>query len=1103
MSKIILSQAIQSQLTLKAVAQATASARVYTLTGNADVTVYRNRITSYSITNRNNTDLRDSPKRWNVLGYNNTTQSWVVLDTRNSQVWTQNQTKTFSFINSDFGYTKFKIEFLETHGLGFVSIGQIRFFNEFLENPDFIPNTASAPTTNDITVNGVRFTASSNYDGDYLLKEAFNKTNVNNSDCWVSGSGKYTNVNGSFVGNEWIEIDFGATLDDFQYKQEYRYNQNFIRSVLNKTVLNESSISFTSDKIIIHDSLLINNSSNDTISNLLVEFIDSKGSTLAYVDLPLGTNSVLSGNKLSLSQINIPMITIANSETDFDLASYFTYTSQILSDEKIETKSRHRVKSFFRNMIDYSVDHSSVSNITVSDNLASAFSADRTQLLTGDFTTVSGANLISMTGVDDTDDLRVTDLNLDGSIFRSKFKNRSFTWIKKHGYYGVKVDIDSVFDLSLFTEYNTTLNGIFVKSIKISDNYWVHTASQNSIQMRVGTNSIFFFTETETSDLLIAVGDTVSDIESFVNRLIGLKNTYSSAVEHGDVVTKSWTGVLNGETVTLNAESAVYSFNGIDIPTTVLEHNGKTYIQIYNDASNNGDGVLLDRKTGFDVNTRLYDSLVKENTMNLILVYQTQSGFNFYNKNVTLSNNLISILDKINNGIRFLVESVNAKKSTNFLNALVPQFPTTAVTTTLAPGLYYADVDNVRVSSSSVYRNTGSYLPQYAFDRSESYGWLSNESYVGGNGNQWVEIDFSNRVDLLSQPVNQYSIGVKNYPNSLKSWTVEGTLDGTTWVVLDTRLNQTWIADEIRTYSFENSVSYKKYKVTVTKTNNVVYAGIGELQFYSTVAFNNNFTFSNTILRAVYIEKHNSNINKSSITNINNFSYSDNGIDIGLYNYATQFDAYVSPFGSDTIGTGTISNPFKTINHALNSGFSVIGLLPGVYTETEYGSRVADSYTTVHNLFPSDVDYSNRIEFKQSQKIKFTPQLEYFYTTTGIKTGVYVSSVFGKETVVIENNDGQNVRDYPILFNVNNMIIDNVTFYRKNTTRSANYSLALFNYTDNCMIANCDLFFSWKWSLFYGANKCVIHSCNYEKDWTLEYNKLASYSQSNCVEILS
>lgn len=1091
MSKIILSQAIQSQLTTKAVAQATASARVYALTGNADVTLYRNRITSYSITNRNNTVVSDSPKKWNVLGYNNTTQSWVVLDSRDSQVWTPNQTKIFYFNIGDVGYSKFKIAFLETRGSGFVSIGQIRFFNEFLENPDFIPNTNSAPTTNNITVNGVRFTASSNYSGDYLLKEAFNKTNVDGLDCWVSGSGKYTNVNGSFIGNEWIEIDFGTTLDDFQYKQEYRYNQNSIRSVHNKSIINESSFSFTDNLVTIQDSLLINNNSNDTITNLLVEFIDGKGSTLAYVDLPLGANSVLSGNKLSLSQINIPMSAITNSETDFDLASYFTYTSQILSDGKIDTKSRHRVKAFFRNMIDHSVEHTPVSNITVSDNLASAFSADRTQLLTGDFTTVSGVNLISMSGVDDTDDLRVTDLNQEGSIFRSKFKNRSFMWIKKHGYYGVKVDVDTGFDLSSATEYNTTLNGIFVKSIKISDNYWVHTASQNSIQLRVDTNSVFFFTETETSDLLIAIGDTVDDINSFVNRLIALKNTYASAVEHGDVVTKSWTGVLNGETVTLNAESAVYSFNGIDIPTTVLEHNGKTYIQIYNDASNNGDGVLLDRKTGFDINTRLYDSLVKENTMNLILVYQSQSGFNFYNKSVSPTNNLIAILDKIDTGVKSLIDSVDAKKSTNFLNALVPQFPSSPVT------------DNVRVSSSSVYIN-GSYLPHYAFDRSESYGWFSNESYVGGNGNQWVEIDFSNREDLYTQPVNQYSIGVGGFPNCLKSWTVEGTLDGTTWVVLDTRVNQTWVSGEIRTYSFENSVAYKKYKVTVTQTNNVVYAGIGELQFYSTVDFNNNFTFNNIILRAVYIEKHNSNINKSSITNIDNFPYSDNGTDIGLYNYSTQFDAYVSPFGSDITGTGTISNPFKTVNHALNSGFSVIGLLPGVYTETKYGSRLSTGYTntSVHNLFPSDVDYSNRIEFKQSQKIKFTPQLEYFYTTTGIKTGVYVSSVFGKETVVIENDDGQNVRDYPILCNVNNMIIDNVTFYRKNSNKSYGYQSSLFKKTNNCMISNCDLFFSWNWSLFYYTNKCVVHSCIYNKDWTLGYNKVSSSDSVQSTEII-
>ena len=71
-----------------------------------------------------------------------------------------------------------------------------------------------------------------------------------------------------------------------------------------------------------------------------------------------------------------------------------------------------------------------------------------------------------------------------------------------------------------------------------------------------------------------------------------------------------------------------------------------------------------------------------------------------------------------------------------------------------------------------------------------------------------------------------------------KDWTFEGSNDGATWVVLDTRTEETgWTKREVRTYRFENDSSYAYYKFDCTAINGAAdYLSLWEIEFYTSDA---------------------------------------------------------------------------------------------------------------------------------------------------------------------------------------------------------------------------------------------------------------------------
>ncbi len=118
-----------------------------------------------------------------------------------------------------------------------------------------------------------------------------------------------------------------------------------------------------------------------------------------------------------------------------------------------------------------------------------------------------------------------------------------------------------------------------------------------------------------------------------------------------------------------------------------------------------------------------------------------------------------------------------------------------------------------------------------AFDGdSITNGWASNNTLPA-----WLEYDFGsgNGTVLNGYELFHSSVmtGGWNDPDYLPSdWTFEG-FNGSSWVVLDTRTNQTPSFDNWTSYTFTNSVSYDKYRINISNSPDGGYAIITEMKF--------------------------------------------------------------------------------------------------------------------------------------------------------------------------------------------------------------------------------------------------------------------------------
>lgn len=150
------------------------------------------------------------------------------------------------------------------------------------------------------------------------------------------------------------------------------------------------------------------------------------------------------------------------------------------------------------------------------------------------------------------------------------------------------------------------------------------------------------------------------------------------------------------------------------------------------------------------------------------------------------------------------------------------------------------------IASASSYNNVGYNLqPFYAFDHKNpiesSVSTYAHWESTPGSKTAWLAYEFK-----LPQVITKYSLLCRFYQTSNdgvrqapRDWTFEGSNDdGLTWVQLDNHTDiSDWKYDTKKEFSFENSTSFKKYRINITSNNGYPgIIGIGELEMMSSLS---------------------------------------------------------------------------------------------------------------------------------------------------------------------------------------------------------------------------------------------------------------------------
>ena len=127
---------------------------------------------------------------------------------------------------------------------------------------------------------------------------------------------------------------------------------------------------------------------------------------------------------------------------------------------------------------------------------------------------------------------------------------------------------------------------------------------------------------------------------------------------------------------------------------------------------------------------------------------------------------------------------------------------------------------------------TSSHVGWYAFDRNIDSTWGSTTS------SGWIAYEFSSAKTIQKYTITGYGDGSSGgvfLQVNPKNWTFEGW-NGSSWVVLDTRSNQTgWTVSETREYTVSNPTPYIKYRLNISANNGYAYVYVNELQMYEEV----------------------------------------------------------------------------------------------------------------------------------------------------------------------------------------------------------------------------------------------------------------------------
>lgn len=148
----------------------------------------------------------------------------------------------------------------------------------------------------------------------------------------------------------------------------------------------------------------------------------------------------------------------------------------------------------------------------------------------------------------------------------------------------------------------------------------------------------------------------------------------------------------------------------------------------------------------------------------------------------------------------------------------------TGITGSIAPTL---PVDLCLEGTASANDGTVNQDANKAFDDNIFYSkWM----VIGNTG--WIQYDFS---DEMAHTVNGYALTSSDDEagRDPKDWTLKGSNDGSEWITVDTRTNETFSdRNQTKVFTLNNSTEYKMYRLDISANNGSSELQIAELELF-------------------------------------------------------------------------------------------------------------------------------------------------------------------------------------------------------------------------------------------------------------------------------
>ncbi|MEI7107205.1 discoidin domain-containing protein [Pectobacterium versatile] len=332
--------------------------------------------------------------------------------------------------------------------------------------------------------------------------------------------------------------------------------------------------------------------------------------------------------------------------------------------------------------------------------------------------------------------------------------------------------------------------------------------------------------------------------------------------------------------------------------------NEKTIISAAGGGSGGGSGYIVAERLGATAGQNHAFSISPQNTFNLA-AYALKEEAGVANQTYVVDDfgasskaNYDVTDDVIFDGVATLYTGSNYQltsdgkfysaeiKSDGEAISIFQKTPTTPATVeSIIPAMTANNVPTgYEAIASSNNRDPGAVSAIYkAFNRSQVGGsdsWTSDAA-PSASSPQWVGIKLPTPFRIQS-----YSVVTRNqsgYSNSPRTWTFQGSHDGSTWTVLHSITNDTQnTPGQKRTYVISNDVSFQYYRIHITLANYGVlssFVGVEELELYDSLekfVINHggkNYSVNNGFLSEIDGELTAEKINTLGVSSISNLPF--------------------------------------------------------------------------------------------------------------------------------------------------------------------------------------------------------------------------------------